>query len=405
MANSLLTIDMITAESLRILSNSLQLAKTVKRDFDDEFAQKGAKIGTTLRIRVPNQFTTATGAALSLQDVTEQYVNLAVDQQFHADFTFDSGEMTLKIDQFANRYIKPAAVAVANQIEAYGFRKLTPLVYNYVGTPGSTPSALSTILAAERKLDECLAPMDDSRAFNVSPATNMSMAATVSTLFNPQRGLSDTYETGYVNRQAGFKWLRTNLGWTFTPGLSGTGQFHPGATSNNPYSGIFGVSGLSGPSTVVSAGTVFTIGSVYQVNAQTKGVYSNLQQFTVTADSTLVGGAGVVYASPSIVTSGAWQNVNSAPAAGAAFTVVSNNANAFGPMKQNLAYHPDFAAFANIPMVLPDGVDMAARATDEGVSTRIIRQYLIATDTIACRLDTLFGFGMLRPQLAVRITE
>ncbi len=406
MANSLLTIDMITGESLRILSNNLTLAKNLKRDFDDEFSQKGAKIGATLRVRLPNQFTVATGAALSLQDINEQYKNVTVDQQFHTDFSFDSSELTLKIDDFSKRYVKNAAVALANRVDSYGFNFLTPQVYNYVGTPGSVPAAISTILAAEQKLDENLAPMDDERVLIVSPRTMASMASTVSTLFNSQSQLADTYESGYINRQSGFKWLRSTLGWTFTPTVSGVGGYHPAAAGNSIATGVLGISGFpTGQGNVVSAGTVFDIANVYQVNAQTKGVYSNLQQFTVTADSTLAGGVGTLAVSPNIILSGAYQNVNAAPVAGAAVTVRSSTANQFSPMRQNLAFHPDFATFANVPMILPSGVDMAAKAGEGGINTRIVRQYMIATDTIVCRLDTLFGYGMLRPQLAVRITE
>lgn len=406
MANQLLSIDMITGESLRTLSNHLQLGKNIKRDFDEEFGKKGYKIGSTLRVRLPNQFTTANGAALAVQEVEEKYVNVTVDNQKHVDFSFDSSELTLDIDKFSERYVKNAAIQLANQIDAAGYAFLGPKIYNYVGTPKTVPSSLLTVLQAEQKLDECLAPQSDDRVMIISPSMNTSMSNAVSTLFNPSNQLGDTYETGYITRQAGFKWMRSSLGYTFTSTVSGTAVYHPGAAGNSLATGVLGVSGFStGLGNVVSAGTIIDIANVYQVNAQTKGVYANLQQFVVKESSTLVGGAGTLQISPNIIATGAWQNVDAAPVAGATITVRSSNANAFGTMRQNLAFHKDFATLACVPMNLPDGVAFAGRATEDGMSLRIVRQYLIATDTVPCRVDALFGYGMLQPELACRITE
>ena len=50
MANSLLTIDMITRKSLEILENNLVVTRNVNKQYDNSFAVQGAKIGSTLRI-------------------------------------------------------------------------------------------------------------------------------------------------------------------------------------------------------------------------------------------------------------------------------------------------------------------------------------------------------------------
>ena len=68
MANSLLTIDMITRKSLEILENNLVISRNVNKEYDDSFAVEGAKIGSTLRIRLPDRALVTDGAALQVQD-------------------------------------------------------------------------------------------------------------------------------------------------------------------------------------------------------------------------------------------------------------------------------------------------------------------------------------------------
>jgi hypothetical protein len=73
------------------------------------------------------------------------------------------------------------------------------------------------------------------------------------------------------------------------------------------------------------------------------------------------------------------------------------------PAGISLAYHPDFATFATADLILPGGVDMASRAVKDGISMRAVRQYSISDDTMPIRIDVLFGWASLRPQLACRL--
>jgi hypothetical protein len=69
MSNTILTPTAVTRETLRVLHQKLNFIGSINRQYDDSFAKSGAKIGDTLKIRLPNQYTVRTGATLSAQDV------------------------------------------------------------------------------------------------------------------------------------------------------------------------------------------------------------------------------------------------------------------------------------------------------------------------------------------------
>ena len=118
MANTLITPVALTREALRVLHQKSNFIGTINRSYDDSFAKTGAKIGDTLRIRNPNEFTIRTGATRSNQDVSETYQTLQVATQKGVDFSFSSVEWTLSLDEFSKRYIVPAMTRLAAEIEA-----------------------------------------------------------------------------------------------------------------------------------------------------------------------------------------------------------------------------------------------------------------------------------------------
>jgi hypothetical protein len=149
-------------------------------------------------------------------------------------------------------------------------------------------------------------------------------------------------------------------------------------------------------------GDVFTIANVYAVNPQVRESTGSLQQFvvtnTVTSASTEF--ASVTF-SPAIYTStNALATVDSFPAADAAVTLLGS-ASTYYP--QNLVYHKDAITFATADLLLPQGVDMASRQVHNGISLRIVRQYDINNDRMPCRIDVLYGFNTIRPQMATRL--
>ena len=63
MANNLLTNSAITREAIEIFVNSNMFIRNIEHQFDPEFGKAGNKIGSQLRIRLPNDYTVRHGPA------------------------------------------------------------------------------------------------------------------------------------------------------------------------------------------------------------------------------------------------------------------------------------------------------------------------------------------------------
>ena len=400
MSNSLLTISMITKEALRILKNNLGFTKGVNRQYDDQFANAGAKIGSVINIRKPVRYVVSNGSALVIQDVQDQYVPLTLSSQKHVGFQFSSKDLTLSIDDFSKRYLAPAVASLANQVDFDGMG-LGSQVWNTVGTPGTTPNSFLTYLQAFQKLDENSAPMDGQRTVSINPIAQTTIINALTNFFNSQEQLKSQYEKGRMGTAAGMIWKMDQNVQNYTVGAQGgtpvvTGAGQTGATLNTQ--------GWSNSITgLLNVGDIFTIAGVYSVNRQNHSQLSNLQQFVVTATTNSSStGTATISISPSIITSGAYQTCSASPANLAAITVLGT-AGTVSPM--NLAYHKDAFVLGTADLILPNGVDMAARASDPdtGLSIRIVRAYDINNDVMPCRLDILYGWSAVYPELACRI--
>ena len=398
MANSLLNISMITKESLRILKNELGFAKGVNRQYDDQFAKKGAKIGSVINIRKPVRYTVSDGAALELQNIQDQSVPLTLDSQKHVGFQFSSKELTLNIDEFSDRYIKPAICSLANKIDYDGLG-LFQSVYQSTGTPGTTPTALSYITDAATKLSNGATPVDDMRQIAWNPAGSGGLAAGLSGLFHDQAEISKQYRKGLMGLAGGFThFMDQNVRQHTVGAFAGSGRVNG---ANQTGSSLVTNNWTSGSLSLL-VGDVFTVAGVYAVNPQNRQSTGQLQQFVVTAAVSDTAGAATISISPSIVVSGQYQTVSGSPANLAAITMVGSQNTAY---PQNLAYHKDAFVLGMADLELPGGVDMAARAVDpdSGLALRIVRAYDINNDTFPCRVDVLYGWKAVYPEMACRI--
>lgn len=398
MSNSLLTIDMITYKALEILENSLVITRNVNRQYDDSFAVEGAKIGTTLRIRLPDRSLVTDGAALSVQDDQEQYTTLTVSSQKHIGVNFTTAEMTMQLDDFADRVLKPRISQLASSIDA-DVANAYKSIFQSVGTPGTTPSTSLVLLQAGQKLNEAAAPLSP-RYVTVNPAANANLVEGMKGLFNPVSTLSKQFKTGMFGEGIlGFdeiamsQSIKTHTTGDWGTTITSTGTLSTQGQATLPIS-------FTGSSKTWKIGDVFTIADVYAVNPQTRESTGSLQQFVVTANVTGTSTA-TLNISPAIYTSAsALATVDSFPQATAAVTMLGSADTVY---PQNLVYHKDAIAFATADLVLPKGVDMAARANHNGISMRIVKQYDINNDRLPCRIDVLYGYGVIRPQLATRI--
>lgn len=402
MANTNLTSSIITNESLAVLENNLTFAKGVNREYDDKFAVAGAKIGSTLNIRKPARYVGRTGAAIGVEDHTETQVPLVLDTQYGVDTSFTSQELTLSIDEFSDRIIKPAMATIANKIDRDGLQMAYQSTYNAVGTPGTTPATAAVILAAGAKLDFEAAPRDKQRSLIIDPLANASMVDVLKGLFQSSDKIADQYEEGNMGLAFGFKWSMDQNVIAHTVGpLGGTplvnGVPAQGATT------LVTDGWTASAASRLKKGDVFTIANVYAVNPQSRQSTGQLRQFVVTADVSSDGSGNLTAAiSPAIQSTGAFATVSALPADNAAITVLGA-ANTITPA--NLAFHKDAFVLGSADLLIPKGVDMASRSASKkvGLSVRMVRQYTISADTFVTRFDVLYGYKAVYPELACRI--
>ncbi len=398
MANTILTPTAVTREALRVLHQKLNFIGTITRDYDDSYAKQGAKIGDTLKIRLPNQYTVRTGATLSAQDTTESSVSLQLATQKGVDVNFTSNELTLSLDDFSKRIIQPAMAVLASNIESDAMSMYKD-VYQQVNNVGAAMT-FNKVLQGRKILNDALTPMDDDRSANLNTQDNIDLVDALKGLFQDASALKQQYREGMMGRTAGFDFYENTLWPTQTVGTkAGSPVVNGGAQTG----ASLVTNGWTASSAVLKRGDVFTIASVFKVHPETKNATSLLQQFVVTADTSSDGtGNATIPISPSITVSGATQNVSGSPANSAVITVVGTASTAYGI---SVAYHKNAFAFGTADLVMPDGVDFASRQTLDGVSMRIVRQYDINNDKFPCRIDVLYGYKTIRAQLACRLAN
>jgi len=386
MANNLLTPTAVTREALRVLHQKLNFVGNIVREYDDSYAKSGAKIGDSLKIRLPNQYMVRSGATLSAQDTTETSTTLQVATQKGVDLNFSSVDLTLSLDDFSSRILEPAMSVLAANVE-YDALSMYKDVSNSVWNGGAA-ATYNKALDARVILNRSLAPYSDRTALMDS----QSMADVVKdtkTLFNDATSLSKQYKEGYIGIAAGFDWMENTLLPAHTRGGSNGAYLTNGATQTGAT--LVVDTGATAP----AAGDVITIAGVFSVHPETKVSTGQLQQFAVGAGATTTS----FPISPAIVATGATQNVSNAAADNSAVTFAGTASTAVGT---SLLFQKEAFAFATADLVMPKGVDFAAREVVDGVSMRIVRMYDINNDKFPCRLDVLYGYKTLRPQLACR---
>lgn len=391
--NALLTPSLITKETLAILENNLVAAGKVNRQFENQFV----KIGTTLTVRKPNRFKVTQGPALQIQDITEPSTSITISQQSHVDFQFSSQELTLAIEEYSERYCKPAAVELANVIDYAVLGNFTS-VYNLVGTPGTVPANFLALANVGQRMDETAVPQDG-RVLILNPAAYWSMANGLIGYY--VKSVSEPAFKGFLASIANFEIYedqniqsQTVGNYGGTPVVNGAAQTGAVLVTNGWSTSVVGL---------LNVGDVFTIANVYAVNPKSRQSTGSLQNFVVTGTATSdVNGNSSLSIYPAITTSGAYQTVTASPANGATIAVKGNAGSSYF---QNIGFVRDCFGLVCVPMELPGGVDFAAREAYRNISMRIVRAFDIFNDVTPCRIDVLFGTSTFYPELGVRLSN
>lgn len=413
MANNLLTISMITNEALMVLENELTFTGRVDRNYDDQFAIVGAKIGATVNVRRPGRFIGTLGPALNVEDFNETSSPVTLNTQFHVDTQFTTQDLTLSLDMFSDRVLKPAIAAIANKMDFDGTTLAKNSTANMVGTAGVVPSDIATFLTAQAYLDGEGAPRDGNRSCVLDPFTGASIVGSLKGLFNPQGQISEQYTKGLMGRDTvGMNWYMDQNIPAHTYGsyatatlacntITGTGFLSTGWASNSTIA-LTATTATAG----LKKGDTIQIAGIYAVNPQNRQPYGGgvLRSFVVNADVTVSTSATTaVNVSPAIITGGQFQNVFLATTNASAVVTPFNKTGVVS--SQNLVFHRNAFTVATADLELPDGVHFAGRASDKeiGLSIRVVRQYTINNDSIPTRLDVLYGWAPLYPELACRV--
>lgn len=333
---------------------------------------------------------------MSTQDTSETSTTLQIATQKGVDITFSSAELTLSLDDFSARILEPAMAVLAANIEADALSMYKD-VYNIVDNDGNAISFLN-IMQGRKALNDNLAPMDNNRCALLSTDHTAKLVDALKGLFQDSNAIKQQYKEGMMGRTGGFDFYENTLLANHATGTAAKTTTYTvnGAVTTNGSTSVTVQTG----STTFKAGDIFTVAGCFRVHPETKVSTGVLQQFVVTAD--YAGGAGSVSFAPAIHTSGGRQNVVAAGMANssAIVKVGAGNAELLTP---SMVFHRDAFAFATADLVMPKGVDFAAREVYDGISLRTVRQYAISTDTMPCRIDVLYGYKTIRAQLAARI--
>ncbi len=401
MSNSLLTINMITREAVRLWKNSNAFLQNIDMQYDDSFAKTGAKIGTSLRIRLPNDYTVRTGAAASVQDTSEQSTTMVLATQKGVDVSFSSVDRTMSLDDYSERVLAPAinnlAGAIAADVMSGTEGGICNLVQNVDGSGNIISPNASTYLNAGASLNTNSAPLGERKVVN-DPFTEARVVASLAGLFNPVADVSRQYKTGMMQQALGFDWLMDqtvikHTAGTFTAGTVNTGGQTGSTLVTNATTGT------------LVAGDIITLANVNAVNRITKQSTGQLRQFVVTANA--ASGATSLSIYPAIVPPVAgvqvqYQTVDSSPINGATILLVTKPSVTY---RKNIVYAPQCVTMATADLELPRGVHEAAREAFDGVSMRMVTAYNVSTDQFITRLDILYGYLFVRPEWGVVVCD
>ena len=453
MANNLLTMSYITNEALVVLENELVVANRVERQYSNEYAQTGAKVGNTVNVRRPPRYIGTYGPPLNVEDSNETYVPVVLNYQFHVDVQFTTQDLALSMDMFKKRILRPQIAAVANRIDSDTYQYAFLNTGTNVGTPGVQPASYKIFSDARAFLAAEACPTEGEKNCVLDPISMSAATDSIKGLFNPQVKIGEYVEKGLVARDfAGLDWWESQNVTTFITGAVGTGTAQAVATvpagtalltTGWAGSGTLQTKGWQASTAVLKVGDTIQIAGVFPVNPQNRLQYGRtLKQFVVLPPGGFVtppngsattgiffgaatlangtfnpltgiytsdaGGLLTLNIGEAIISGGQFQNVTAAPAASAAITinggVGSANANIATP--QGLVFHKYAYALAFADLPLPQGVEMAVRAYDDedvGMSIRCVTQYTINNDSEPTRADVLYGPASLYRSLGLRV--
>lgn len=410
--NTLLTIDMITAEAVRLFKNSNLFIMNIDTQYDPAFAVDGAKIGQTLRIRLPNDYIVRHGPNMQIQGTNEQYTTLTVQNQYGVDVGFTTAERTMSLDNYNEIVLQPMLNDLVGDIAATIMEGSEGGVSNFVSNVDASAAlnavsatgaiispTMDTYLQGNAVLSVVPTPGNDRRIV-LDPISNARSVSQLAGLLNPATEISAQFRSGQMKNGLGYeRWFEDQTVIKHTSGtFSAGGTVNGGNQTTAVGGGNVTVNAITG---TLKQGDIVTFAGVNSVNRITKRTNGSLQQFVVTADVATTGTTIPVYPGliPPDSVSGAnvqYQTVTASPANGAQMKLVTQSSEVY---RKTLAYTQKAVTMATADLVMPSkAVQEAARAVYDGISVRMLTPYLPNSDQLATRLDCLWGVKYIRPE-------
>jgi len=385
MGNTLITPSIIAKEALISFENEMVFGGLVHRDYKKEFL----KIGSKVSIRKPVRVLASDGASRVNQSVSESTTDITINKRKHVSWTFSMQDLTLTVSEYNKRYIQPACAALANIVDS-DIASLHTGFYMHAGTPGTAP-AWASYLAAQQKANEQLWPKAG-RSVVINPRAQAGLADALDTSIFSTKLTEDAIIRGAIGRTCDFTLYTDANIKTFTPG---TMTATTPVVATQPTDKSITITGGTTSGTIL-VGDIFTMAGCYDVNPMSGDAYRHLKQFTVTAATTLSGGAGTINFEPAIITSGAYKTCSAIPTVGGAVTKL---ADAVTAQDRNMAFAKNAMALVMVPLELPEGASFMARETYKNLSIRVVKDYDIDEDEDIIRLDIMYGVKVLYPEL------
>ena len=400
---------MILKGTLEIIHNESAFLPYINKEYNDEFAKKGMKVGSSVFPRRPVQMTVRSGATASLQDIVETSEAITIEPEFGIDWDFTDFDKTLNIDEFTDRYLKPAGRKLATELDMRIASRFYQRIYNFTGTPGTIPSTSLSVAKASALLDDLGCPSQD-RVFALNPTSMAYLTDGLKGLFNDQGTIGTMVKTGRVRTHLGMDFQRSPNVPTHTVGVYGGTPLSNGATqgstgANNAFVATSAIitDAWTATTTILKTGDILTFAGTNAVNPDNKQDLGYLKTFVVTADTVTDGsGNSTITVSPGVISGGAYQNVTQRIADNSAITVLTGASATVHP--QNVLFHPDAFTMVTVDMDVPGGMDMAEMQERDGVRMRFVRGFDITNNKRICRFDILAGFGSLQRDWACRLS-
>jgi len=403
---------MVTREALRVAHETATMIPTVDRQYDSSYGVTGAKIGSALRVRKPNQYLRTTGSrVMDVQDQDESASTITLATQDHVDMRFNSAELALSIDDFSKRYIEPAVKVLVGAIEGDAITYWTQQTYNTSGNTTITTKMTDLTVPgyARAKMNMHLAPKDNNRYVQVGSNTMANIVNGLKGLFHDGQQIKEQYREGLMGRTGGADWYENDRCWTMplSSDVSGTTDVAAGVTDGGTT-----LSADTAAPVTLALYTTFTIAGVYACHPETKQSLGFLRTFINTAGT---GSGGDMTVSPPFYLTGPKQNVCSVASAQLATTdfnsqaLVPTNGNAATTINKaypvGLMYHKEAFQFVTADLPIMDDAARCVRRTQDGLSMRVWQASDIRNDELLMRIDMLYGFAALRPEWACRMVD